>query len=330
MSKYLQKSNEDQGNKKPLHEAYAAIGREVGDEVDTGNNVFQQVTKEQMAIRTTLFSILSGFCLAIIKGLSGYFGNSFALIADAIESMTDVVASFLVFLGIKYSLRPPDRNHPYGHGRVEPLMTFLVVGFLIISASVIAYEGINNIGNPHEMPKAWTLPILAGIIIWKEISFRFVMRRSRETNSSALMADAWNHRSDAITSVAAFAGICVALLLGAGYEAADDWAALFAAGLIIYNSYRILRPALGEIMDENVYDELIEKIRQVALCVEGISGTEKCFIRKSGIRFHVDLHAHVDGKLSVRSGHDLAHRLSARLKRDIPELGQILIHIEPD
>jgi len=151
--------------------------------------------------------------LAIIKGLAGFFGNSYALIADAIESTTDIFSSFLVLFGIKYSNRPADANHPYGHGRAEPLITFLVVGFLITSATIIAYESIKNIQIPHELPKSWTLIVLGAIIVWKEFSFRLVMKRSIETNSSSLKADAWHHRSDAITSVAAFIGIAIALFL---------------------------------------------------------------------------------------------------------------------
>jgi cation diffusion facilitator family transporter len=286
-------------------------------------------TNEQKAIKATYFSIIGNTSMAIIKGLAGFFGNSYALIADAIESTTDIFASFLVLFGIKYSNRPADENHPYGHGRAEPLITFLVVGFLITSATIIGYESIINIQTPHNLPKSWTLYILGAIIIWKEYSFRVVMKRSKETNSSSLKADAWHHRSDALTSVAAFIGISVALILGKGYESADDWAALFAAFFILYNSYLIFRPALGEIMDEHLYDDLVEEIRKVSHHVEGVIDTEKCFIRKAGMKYHVDLHARVSGAISVKEGHDISHRLKDTLKEEIPELGQILIHIEP-
>ena len=288
------------------------------------------MSTEQTAIKATYFSIIGNTSLAIIKGLAGFFGNSYALIADAIESTTDIFASFLVLFGIKYSNKPADKNHPYGHGRAEPLITFLVVGFLITSATIIAYESIINIGTPHELPKPWTLIVLGAIIIWKEYSFRIVMKRSIQTNSSSLRADAWHHRSDAITSVAAFLGISIALILGNGYESADDWAALFASGFILYNSYQIFRPALGEIMDEHLYDDLIEQIRIVSLQVDGIIDTEKCFIRKAGMQYHVDLHAIVDSNSTVKEGHDLAHKLKDTLREDIPELGNVLIHVEPN
>jgi cation diffusion facilitator family transporter len=287
-------------------------------------------TSEQTAVKATYFSIVGNTCLAIIKGLAGVFGNSYALIADAIESTTDIFSSFLVLFGIKYSNRPADANHPYGHGRVEPLITFLVVGFLITSATIIAYESVANIGTPHELPKPWTLFVLGAIIFWKEYSYRLVMKRGIQTNSSSLKADAWHHRSDAITSVAAFIGISIALFLGKGYEAADDWAALFASGFILYNSYLIFRPALGEIMDEHLYDDLEAEIRKIALSVEGVIDTEKCFIRKSGMKFHIDLHAVVDATISVKEGHDIAHLLKDTLRENIIELGHVLIHIEPN
>lgn len=289
-----------------------------------------EATNEEKAVKATWFSIISNTALALIKGAGGYLGNSYALLADAIESTADIFASLLVLFGIKYSSRPADDNHPYGHGRAEALITFIVVGFLITSATVIAYESIVNIQTPHELPKPWTLIILGAIILWKEISFRLVIKRSKETNSSALAADAWHHRSDAITSIAAFVGISIALFFGEGYEAADDWAALFASGFILYNSYLIFRPALGEIMDEHVYDDIVDEIREIAVTVNGILGTEKCFIRKTGMRYHLELHAIVDGNIPVKQGHLLAHNLEDALRKARPDFGRILIHVEPN
>lgn len=281
------------------------------------------------AIKATYFSIASSIALTLIKGLAGIFGNSYALVADAIESLNDVFASLLVLLGLRYAARPADENHPYGHGKIEPLITFAVTAMMVASATLIAYESIRNIGRPHESPAPWTLGVLVAIIGWKEWSYRVVMRKSKETGSSALKADAWHHRSDAITSVMAFLGISVALVLGPGYEKADDWAALLASGFILYNAYLILRPALGEIMDEQVYEELIEEIRRKSLLVDGILDTEKCFVRKAGMLHHVDLHAIVDGRISVKGGHDLAHALQDHLREAIPGLGKVLIHVEP-
>ena len=288
------------------------------------------MSHEKEAIKTTYFSIISNALLATIKWTAGYFGNSYALIADAIESTTDIFSSALVLFGIKYSSKPADKNHPYGHGRIEPLVTFAVVGFLMISSIVIAHQAIINIKTPHQLPKAYTLIILAGIILWKEASYRLVIRKSKETKSSSLKADAWHHRSDAITSVAAFIGISIALIMGKGYESADDWAALFAAGFILYNCYLIFRPALGEVMDEHTHDDIINKIKEYSLRVEGVIDTEKCLVRKTGMKYHIDLHITVKGDISVKEGHNISHNLKDKLKAQMPEISNILIHIEPN
>jgi cation diffusion facilitator family transporter len=293
-------------------------------------NLISKVNNEQKAIRTIYFSIIGNTSLALIKGFAGFFGNSYALIADAIESTTDIFSSLLVLFGLKYAKRPADKNHPYGHGKIEPLITFIVVAFLVTSATIIAYESIQHIQTPHKTPKSWTLIVLGCIILWKEISFQVVIKKSKETNSSSLKADAWHHRSDAITSVMAFIGISIAIIFGEGYETADDWAALLASAFILYNSYLIFRPALGEIMDEHLYDALIIEIREKSIEIQGVLGTEKCFVRKAGIFYHVDLHAIVNSKISVKEGHDIAHKLKDYLKNEIPNLGHVLIHIEPD
>lgn len=287
-------------------------------------------TPEKSAVKAIYFSIIGNALLAAVKFLSGIFGNSYALIADGIESTADIFSSFFVLIGFKYAQRPPDENHPYGHSRIEPLITFLVVAFLVTSATVIAYESIENIRTPHKVPEAWTLIVLAVIIIWKEGSYRYVMRKSKETNSSSLRADAWHHRSDAVTSVTAFIGISIALVFGKGFETADDWAALFASAFILYNAYLIFRPALGEIMDEHRYDDVVENIREVALTVKGIKGTEKCFVRKAGMKYLIELHAIVDGEISVNRGHVLAHKLQDKLQEELPEISHITIHIEPE
>ena len=283
----------------------------------------------QLAIRTVLFSILSNACLAALKFLAGFYGNSFALIADGIESTVDIFSSLLVLLGLKYAARPADENHPYGHGKAEPLITFVVVVFLVVSAFLIGWQAIEKIRTPHPLPASWTLIVLGAIILWKEISYQLVMKRAKKLQSSSLKAEAWHHRSDAITSIAAFIGISVAIFGGEGFEVADDYAALIACGFILYNCYGIFRPALSEIMDEDNYEELTLKIRQIALKVDGVEGTEKCFIRKAGMKYHVDLHATVKGTLTVKEGHTIAHNLKDTLCKNIPQLGNVLIHIEP-
>jgi cation diffusion facilitator family transporter len=282
------------------------------------------------AIRTAYLSIFGNMFLAFAKGIAGYFGNSYALIADAIESATDVFSSVLVLFGIRYSSKPADENHPYGHGRAEALVTFAVVGFLLVSATIIAYESIHNIVTPHKTPEKFTLIVLGSIVIIKEIFYRIVSKKSEDVNSSSLKADAWHHRSDAITSAMAFIGISIAIIFGPGYETADDWAALLASFFIIYNAYMIFRPALGEILDEHLYEDVILQIRDIAKTVDGVIDTEKCFVRKTGMTYLVDLHLTVDGKITVTEGHEIAHRLKDAIQHRIPEIADVLIHIEPN
>lgn len=287
--------------------------------------------KEQKdAIRTSYYSMAGNTVLALAKGITGVFGHSYALIADAIESTADIFSSFLVIIGLRVSTRPADDNHPYGHGKAEAVVTFAVVTFLLFSAVIIAIQSIENIRTPHESPKPFTLIVLGIIIAIKEFAYRYVKKRGRSAGSTMLEADAWHHRSDAITSAFAFVGISIAIWLGPGYEAADDWAALVAAGIIVYNAYRIFRPALSEVMDENRYDDMIHEIRSIAVNVEGVCDTEKCFVRKMGMEFYVDLHLVVNAEISVREGHLIAHNVKDTLTAKIPEIADVHIHVEPD
>lgn len=287
------------------------------------------MSRETVAIKTSYFSIISNALLAVLKWITGYFGNSYALIADAIESTTDIFSSVLVLFGIKYSNKPADKNHPYGHGRIEPLITFVVVAFLLVSAIIIASKSIHNIQTPHELPETYTLVVLVAIIIWKEISYRIVVKKSKETKSTSLRADAWHHRSDALTSLAALIGIAVALIFGEGYESADDFAALLASMFILYNSYKIFRPALSELMDETQDDKIIDDMRIIAKKIPGVLDTEKCFVRKIGMKFHVDLHITVNSMISVQEGHTISHVLKDKIMEEIPEISNVLIHVEP-
>lgn len=283
----------------------------------------------KQAIKTSIWSLTINVVMVIAKGVTGYLGNSFAMLADAIESTADVFSSALVYVGLKYSNRPADENHPYGHGRAEALITFLVVGFLVVSATFIAIESIRNIYTPHELPSPFTLIVLGSIIAIKEIFYRVEVEKAKKLNSSSLKADAFHHRVDALTSLAAFIGIAIALYLGKGYESADDWAALFTILIILYNSYKIFRPALGEIMDEHVFDEMVNEIRDIAQTVDGIIATEKCFIRKTGMNYYVDLHAVVNKNLTVERGHTISHNLKDAIKAKLPHVANVLIHIEP-
>lgn len=282
------------------------------------------------ATRVIWYGIVLNIILAVMKAVSGIFGHSEALIADAVESTGDVFASSLVLFGLSFAARPADENHPYGHGRAEPLFTFVVVAFLLISSTIIIYRSIINIITPHELPAMYTLWVLGITIVAKEVYFRISTRIAKQADSLLIKGDAWHHRSDALTSLAALVGILIALWLGKGYESADDYAALLACGVIIYNAYKLFRPALGEIMEEHVYHDLIMDIRAVAMKVPGVKGTEKCFVRKSGYVHFVDLHISVDSSITVKEGHAIAHLVQHEIMKTIPQIAQVLIHVEPD
>jgi cation diffusion facilitator family transporter len=282
------------------------------------------------AAKPVYLSIAGNVTLAVIKGVAGILGNSYALLADAIESTCDIFSTLLVLLGLKYSRIPPDKNHPYGHGKVEPIITFVIGSILVASATVIAIQSIHHIILPHPAPKPYTLIVIGIAIVVKEIIHRITKRVGKRIKSTSISADAWHHRSDAITSACVFAGILITLVGGKKFVSADGWAAMVASLFIYYNSYLIFRPAVEEIMDEQVYDDLVSEIRSVAIKVPGVINTEKCLVRKSGMKFNVDLHVTVDANITVKKGHEIAHLLKDALLKEINQLADVLIHIEPN
>lgn len=267
--------------------------------------------------------------LAIIKIVTGVVGNCYALVADGIESTTDIVSSLVVWTGLKVSTLPPDEDHPYGHGKAEPIAGMIVALALLGAAVLIAVQSVLEIITPHHAPAWYTLVVLLLVIGTKEALYRFVFRVGSELSSTAVKGDAWHHRSDAITSTAAFFGISIALIGGKGYESADDWAALLACAVILFNGSRIFRTALGEIMDAAQPRKVQEEIRDVAARVPGVVRIEKCHVRKSGLGLLVEIHVEVDGDVSVRRGHQIAHEVSDRLKASSLSIQHVAVHIEP-
>jgi cation diffusion facilitator family transporter len=283
----------------------------------------------QRSQRTSLLSVVANAFLVVIKLVAGVLGNSYALIADAIESALDILGSLVVWGGIRYGARPADEDHPYGHGKAESLAALVIAISLLGAAIGLAIQSVRQIVTPAAPPRAFTLVVLVGVIVTKELLFRFVSNVSRDVNSTVLRADAWHHRSDALTSLAAFAGILVTVLGGEGYESADAWAALFACAIIAFNGVRLLRPAMQEIMDAAADPELDEKVRELACSVKDVITTDECRVRKYGLRFVVDLHVVVDGSLSVRRGHEIAHQVKDTLLHSELNISDVLIHIEP-
>jgi len=280
-------------------------------------------------MRTTALGIAISVVLVFVKLISGYIGHSYALIADGSETAADVLSSALLWLGLRISLKPADKEHPYGHGKAEPLAGILISLFLIATAIWIAYNAIVFIRTPHHLPRKFTLAILLVVILIKEAMFRYVLRVGKEINSQAVKSDAYHHRSDAITSVAAFIGILVAVVLGKGYEAADDWAALIASVIILYNGINLLRPALNEIMDAAPSNEIVGKVRELAANIPRVHQVEKCFVRKMGFDYYVDLHIQVSPELTVAQGHEIAHQVKDRLLNSDLRIKDVLIHVEP-
>ena len=267
--------------------------------------------------------------LAIVKIVTGVLGNSYALIADGIESTSDIVSSFVVWTGLKISSRPADADHPYGHGKAESIAGLVVAMALLGAAVLIGVQSVREIITPHHAPAWFTLLVLALVIVTKETLYRFVLKVGDELTSTAVKGDAWHHRSDAITSVAAFVGISIALIGGKGYESADDWAALLACAVIVFSGYRIFHSALGEIMDAAVPNPLQKEIRVLASAVPGVAGIEKCRTRKSGLGLFVEIHVEVDGDLSVRRGHEIGHQVSDKLKLSSLSVQDVMVHVEP-
>jgi len=280
-------------------------------------------------LKTTLVGIVINLVLAVVKGTAGFVGNSYALIADAIESTSDIFSSTIVFFGLRFSARPRDENHPYGHGKAEPMAAVVVTLALFSAAVVIITQSIQEILTPHHAPAAFTLIVLMFVVITKELLFRLVNKVGTQIASTAVKTDSWHHRSDAITSAAVFVGIVVALVGGRGWESADDWAALVASLIIITNAILLFIPAMNEIMDAKPMGNIHQVVYELANQVVGVVGTEKCIVRKMGLEYVVDLHVRVDGNISVTDGHRISHAVKDTLMEAELGIMEVNIHIEP-
>jgi cation diffusion facilitator family transporter len=279
--------------------------------------------------RVTLFGIAVSVSLAAIKIASGVVGHTYALVADGVESLLDVFSASVAWGSLRYSARPPDQKHPYGHGRAEPLGALVIASVLIAASIGIGALSIREIVTPHLLPAPFTLGVLVGVIVIKEVLFRFLVREGRDIRSRAVETDAWHHRSDALTSAAAFIGISLALWRGDGWAAADDWAALFACAIIAINGVRLLRSAFDDVMDAAPPADVQAAVRRLALAVPGVRGTHKCRVRRSGVALFIDLDVIVDGAITVRRGHEIAHDVKGALLDSHLGVLDVIVHIEP-
>jgi cation diffusion facilitator family transporter len=282
----------------------------------------------QRGLRSSLIGIVCNFVLASFKCVAGIAGHSFALVADGIESLSDVVSSSVVYFGLRLAIKPPDKEHPYGHGKAEPIAAVVVGLALMAAAILIGAESILRIQTPHPLPEAYTLWILLAVVGVKILLSRYVSSVGEGIDSTAVRSDAWHHISDAITSGFVFIGISIALWTR--NAAADDWAALCASAVIIFNAWRQVRVPFSELLDAAPGPRIEGEVRAAASDVAGVIGLDKCFVRKVGFRYYVDLHVVVGGNLTVRQGHNIAHTVEdAVLQRDL-SISHVLVHIEPE
>lgn len=273
--------------------------------------------------------LLVNIVLVVVKLVSGVAGHSYALIADAVESSTDIFSSLVVWNGLRLTTRPADDDYPYGYGKAESLSAAIVALMLLGAAIGIAAAAVGEIRKPHHMPAPFTLLVIPLVIVVKEALFRKVIRVGSEIGSQAVKADAWHHRSDAVTSAAAFFGIAIALLGGPGWESADDWASLVAAGVIAFNGIVLLRPAVRDLMDRMPDSPDILQMTAAAQEVEGVRAIEKLRVRKFGTEYFVDLHVQADPGLSLRDAHILSGKVKGAIRAAVPVVAGVLIHMEP-
>jgi cation diffusion facilitator family transporter len=280
-------------------------------------------------IRASLTGVIVSVVLGAIKVVAGVLGHSYALVADGVESMLDVVSGLVVAGSLKIAAQPPDERYPFGYGKVEPAAALVIATALLATAVGIAIQSVREILTPHHAPAPFTLIVLVLVVISKEILFRYLLRTSEAIDSTAMRIDAWHHRGDSLTSLAAFIGITIALVGGTGYEQADDWAALFAAAVIAFNGVRLFRSAWREIIDASPPEEIIDEIREIARHVDGVAGIDMCRVRKSGLGLWVDIHVEVHEDMTVRDGHSIAHRVKDTLLASDHNVMDAVVHIEP-
>ncbi|MEN3942661.1 cation diffusion facilitator family transporter [Prosthecobacter sp. SYSU 5D2] len=285
--------------------------------------------KNAIASSTVVKSIFINACLAAVKIITGVVGNSYALIADGIESLNDLFSSLVVWCSLRIASRPPSDRYHYGQGKAEQLGALFSAVSLLGAGVVIVIQSVQNIFTRHEAPAWFTLPVLIVVIITKELLSRYALEKSEETLSTSLKGDAWHHRSDAITSAAAFGGILVALIGGPGFEKADDVGALIGCAVIGINGYLLLKTALHENLDGAPPPELLLKVRQVAAAVPEVLGVEKLRMKKMGLGYFMDIHIEVSPVKTVEEGHSIAHAVKDALHSQVPQVNDIVTHVEP-
>jgi cation diffusion facilitator family transporter len=285
-------------------------------------------------IRAVQFGIVINAALAAIKLVAGIVGNTYALVADAVESTADILGSLVVWGGLRVAALPADEDHPYGHGKAEALAAAVVSLMLLGAALGIGVEAVREIRTPHHTPAPWTLAVLVGVMLVKWTLSRRVHALGAETGSTAVQADAAHHLSDAITSAAAFIGITVALVGshywgGSGWASADDWAALVASAVIAFNGISMIRAATHDLMDRMPGPEVVDPIRRAAEGVPGVLATEQLAVRKTGTAYRVTIHVQTDPMMPLHEAHVLSGMVKGAIRAAVPQVASVLVHMEP-
>lgn len=280
-------------------------------------------------VRSAQAGMLVNAIFALVKFVAGVVGNSYALVADAVESTADILSSLIVWGGLRVAGRDPDDSYPFGYGKAESLAAAVVSLMLFGAAAGIGIESVRELRTPHHAPAPWTLAVLVAVVVGKGLLARSVRSVGTEIGSTAVKADAWHHASDAITSVAAFIGISIALIGGAGWESADDWAALFAAAIISFNASLLIRPAVADLMDRNPGPDVLGPVRRAAESVDGVLATEKLAVRKAGMAFRVVIHVQADPAITLDAAHVLSGKVKAAVRAALPRVQSVLVHMEP-
>ena len=288
----------------------------------------------RQGIRSVQVGLLVNAALAAVKLVAGIVGNAYVLVADAIESAADVAGSVVVWGGLAISAQPADEDHPFGHGKAEAIAGAVVAMMLIAAGIGIAIEAVGQLRTPHELPAPWTLAVLVAVVIAKWVMSRRMHLVGATIGSTAVRADAWHHLSDAVTSAAAFLGIAIALwgsrvFGGTGWQTADDWAALVAAGVIVFNGATLLRPALNDLMDRMPGEDVVAPVRAAARGVPGVLDLEKLHVRKTGLVYRVTIHVQADPRMSLDAAHTLGGAVKRAIRDAVPAVDFVLVHMEP-
>jgi cation diffusion facilitator family transporter len=282
------------------------------------------------AVRTAGAGLAINLVLGVVKLVGGIVGSSFALISDAVNSIGDSLGSAIVLFALRVAQKPPDSDHPYGHTRAESVAGLSVAWLIAFSAMTVGWEAMTHMFDRHSAPAAWTLWIAAANAVIKEVLYRVNKSIGERIGSQSLVANAWDHRSDALCSLAVVLGIAAVRWGGPRLVWADEAAALVVVAAILWSAFHLLRGSAAELMDQQADEETVDAIRQATLKVPGVRAVEKLRVRRSGMECFADIHVEVDPNMTVERGHKIGHDVKERLIGEITALRDVLVHLEPE